>query len=53
MTKKSNNMFVTPKNHTRQNFKYELEESLSFKVIKTKQCHVFRNIMDKIYCFLV
>ncbi len=45
-------MFVTPKNHTRKIFKYELEESFWFRVIETKQCHVFKNILENIYCFL-
>jgi len=36
-------MLVIPKNHTLQNFKYNLEESLWFKVIKTKQYMSFYN----------
>jgi hypothetical protein len=45
-------MFVTPKNHIRQIFKYELEESFWFRAIETKQCHVFKNILEKILFFL-
>lgn len=45
-------MFVTPKNHTRQNFKYELEESLWFRAIETKQCHVFKIYWKRFIVFL-
>jgi hypothetical protein len=30
-------MFVRPKSHTRQNFKYELEDSFWFRAIETKK----------------
>jgi hypothetical protein len=51
--KKSNNMFVTPQNHTRQNFKYELEESFWFRAIETKKLACVQKLLEKIYYFLM